>query len=220
MDNDTLRISVALRLGAEICYPHTCKCGTEADRHGYHGLLCKKSAGLHPRHHSLNETCRKALVSAGVPAILEPPGLAREDGKQPDGLTLIPWSRGKSLIWDATCRHTLANSYLDKTSKKAGSAAQLAEEKKVNHYRNLMDRYIFVPLGFESLGSWGPSTKQFVSEVGKKIADLTKENRSTSYLKQRLSIDIQRGNAASILGTVPPSCPLDEVYYLLATRNK
>lgn len=31
----------------------------------------------------------KALVSAGIPAILETSGIVREDGKRPDGLTLI-----------------------------------------------------------------------------------------------------------------------------------
>jgi len=47
------------------------RCGNEVDRYGYHGLLCKKDADLHPRHRSLDETFCKALVSAGIPAILE-----------------------------------------------------------------------------------------------------------------------------------------------------
>lgn len=34
--------------------------------------------------------------------MLELPGLAREDDKLPDGLTLIPFHRGRALMWDAT----------------------------------------------------------------------------------------------------------------------
>lgn len=90
LDNDSLRISVALRIGAKICHPHTCICGKEVDAFGHHGLSCSKCAGRHPRHHVMNETIRRGLVSAGIPAILEPPGVVREDGKHLDGLTLIP----------------------------------------------------------------------------------------------------------------------------------
>src|SRR6218665_2935563 len=55
--------------------------------------------------------------------IKEPPGLLRSDGKRPDGLTLIPWQAGRSLIWDATVIDTLAASYLPATAATAGAAA-------------------------------------------------------------------------------------------------
>ena len=40
------------------------------------------------------------------------------------------------------------------------------------------------------------------------------EKRSTSFLFQRLGIAVQRGNAASILGTLPSSSEIEEIYYL------
>ncbi|KAJ0169558.1 hypothetical protein K1T71_014743 [Dendrolimus kikuchii] len=61
-----------------------------------------KSAGRIPRHAGLNDIIRRALVSADVPAVLEPNGLIRDDGKRPDGMTLIPWSLGRPLVWDVT----------------------------------------------------------------------------------------------------------------------
>jgi len=39
--------------------------------------------------------------------------LVRQDGKRPDGLTLILWQGGKSLAWDITVVSTLAQSYVD-----------------------------------------------------------------------------------------------------------
>jgi hypothetical protein len=45
LDDSSLRIAVALRLGAPICAPHACICGGIVDSTGTHGLSCRKSAG-------------------------------------------------------------------------------------------------------------------------------------------------------------------------------
>ena len=34
----------------------------------------------------------------GIPSILEPVGVCREDAKKPDGMTLIPWENGQALL--------------------------------------------------------------------------------------------------------------------------
>ena len=52
-------------------------------------------------------------------------------------------------------------------------------------------------------------------EIGKKIQENTGEKRATEYLIQSLSMTLQRGNAASILGTVGPTSKLDEIYDLV-----
>ena len=48
------------------------------------------------------DVIKRALASAGTPApaVLEPIGFARSDGKRSDGLTLHPWSGGRSVVWD------------------------------------------------------------------------------------------------------------------------
>lgn len=104
---------------------------------------------------------RRALNTINVPSVLEPVGLARDDGKRPDGMTLVPWERGRALVWDATCVDTLAPSHLSGTITKAGAAAEAAENAKRRKYEVLSDDYIFAPLGVETLGPWGPSTKSF-----------------------------------------------------------
>jgi hypothetical protein len=136
MDNDTLRISAALRLGAKTCHPHKCQhCGKTVDEFGTHGLSCQKKAGTYLRHSQINKIIKEACSSANVPAILEPSGTFRNDGKRPDGITLGPWSRGNCLLWDATCADTLANSYVSSTSRSAGAAALQAEKKKFRKYQ-------------------------------------------------------------------------------------
>ena len=109
LEPETLRIAVALRVGARVCEPHTCRCGRVMDSRGLHGLSCKYSAGRHPRHSALNDVIKRSLQTAGVPSILEPVGIDRGDGKRPDGITIFPFSRGKCLCWDATCVYTRIN---------------------------------------------------------------------------------------------------------------
>ena len=61
----------------------------------------------------------------------------------PDGLTLTPWSHGKSQLWDATCGDTLAKSYVNHTSKEVGWVARTAEEDKIKLYSSLRNQLLF-----------------------------------------------------------------------------
>ena len=72
LDRNSLRISIALRIGAPICTPHQCVCGQMVDAYGTHGLSCLKSAGRYARHSAVNDIIKRALVSAKIPAKLEP----------------------------------------------------------------------------------------------------------------------------------------------------
>ena len=82
MDDETLRISVGIRLGAKLCEPHTCICGAQVDFLGLHGLACKKSAGRTSQHNYINDIIWRALCRAGVPSIKEPSGLTHSDAKK------------------------------------------------------------------------------------------------------------------------------------------
>ena len=47
----------------------------------------------------------------------------------------------------------------------------------------------------------GQAALDFVCDLGQRLHQITGEPRSKQYLLQRLSIAIQRGNAAAVLGT-------------------
>ena len=49
LHDQQLRISIGLRLGANICVAHTCHCGKRVERDGLHGLSCTKKAGRFSR---------------------------------------------------------------------------------------------------------------------------------------------------------------------------
>ena len=130
LDDDSVRIAVGLRLGTPLCSPHQCqRCGQSVDSFGRHSLSCRKSEGRHSRHAALNNVIFRSLSSANIPSRLEPPGLSRVDGKRPDGISIIPWSSGKPLVWDATCIDTYAPSYQSLAAHAPGDVAARAESQ-------------------------------------------------------------------------------------------
>jgi hypothetical protein len=62
LDEASLSIAVALRIGAKIRAPHLCVCVEQADSNGTHGLACRKSAGRHMRKNAVNDLIKRALV--------------------------------------------------------------------------------------------------------------------------------------------------------------
>ena len=217
LDNSPLRIAVALRLGAAVCLQHKCVCGATVDCTGRHGLSCLKSAGRFSRHSAVNELIKRALKSAEIPSRLEPTSLNRHDDTRPDGLTLCPWASGKCLAWDFTCADTLAPSHLNTAVTGPGRVACEAEAKKRDKYSSLTSLYHFVPVAVETLGSLGDEASAFLHELGRRIAAVSGDTRATNFLMQRVSVAIQRGNAACVLGTMDNAGDgqsLDAVFYL------
>ena len=203
LDNSSMCIAVSLRLGAPLCTPHVCICGAAVDSSGVHGLSCRKSAGRGARHSTINSIVKAALTLAEIPSCLEPRGLARDDGKRPDGVTSMPWKNGHCLIWDVTCPDTLAASYLNKAVSGPGVVATEAETRKRHKYSTVDDStYIFQPIAIETLGAFGSSAIDFFNDLGRRMRAVSQDTRAGTFLMQRLSVAMQRGNAACILGTI------------------
>ena len=202
LDDETIRIAVGLRLGTKLCEPHTCtQCKAQVDSRGLHGLACRSSAGRNSCHSSINDIIWRAMTRAGVHSSKEPTGLIRNDGKRPDGASLIPWSRGRCVTWDVTVPDTFAASHLSFTSVLAGAAANRAAELKHGKYATLQQTHIFTPVAVETSGAWNNEGRDFIQDLGRRLTLATGEQRETAYLFQRISVAIQRGNAISFSGT-------------------
>ena len=113
------------------------------------------------RHNAVNDLIKRALVSANVPSLLEPNSLCRDDGKRPDGLTVLPWANGRCLVWDFTCPDTLAASHLNRAVLGSGVVANDAESRKSIKYSSLSALYRFIPIAIETLGEPGDEALSF-----------------------------------------------------------
>ena len=140
LDDQQLRISIGLRLSANICVAHTCYCGKKVERDGLHGLSCTKNAGCFSRHATLNSLKKQTLGCLDLPSMLEPRGLYRTNGKRPDGVTMIPWEMSKQLkqlVWVVTVVVALASSRVNQGSLcNPGTTAAEAEARKTEKYAN------------------------------------------------------------------------------------
>ena len=54
--------------------------------------------------------------------------------------------------------------------------------------------------------------------IGAKLKEATGERKSTFFLTQSISMAIQRGNASCVLGTVPHSEGLEELFDFVTTQ--
>ena len=214
LENESLRIAVALRLGVQTAMPYKCICGTSVEGSATHGLDCRKIGGKHARHAEVNSILHRALQSAGVPSHLEPAGLFRDDGKRPDGATILPFEKGQCLVWDFTCVNTVAASHIKSAAERPGAPSEAAEVKKIKKYSALSTAFKFIPIAVETLGPWGPEAKAFVTELGKRLSTATGDPRSSAFLKQRISLAVQRGNAICIKQSLPAGIDFNEAFYI------
>src|SRR5437870_4996502 len=118
------------------------------------------------------------------------------------------------LVWDVTCVDTLAKSYISGSQKEARSAANSAERRKHSKYSSLPQQYWFSPLGFETLGCWGSDAYQLIRDIGRRMARATQEPRSLEFLRQRVAVEIQRGNAICLRSTLPSPASFHEVFLI------
>ena len=139
----------------------------------------------------LNNIIHRSLASANIPSRMEPSGLYRADGKRPDGVTLVPWSNGRFLVWDATCVDTFCDSHRQSTAKEAGGAAAHAETEKAKKYAHLDRAYQFQPIAVETCGAVGPDSMCFLRDLGRRLKSASGEPNSFAYLLQRISVAIQ-----------------------------
>jgi len=144
------------------------------------------------RHHEVNDLVWRASCKASVPSVKEPSGLVRDDGKRPDGRTLIPWLAGKAMSWDVTVVNTLAESYvtISATASPGGAAEHAAARKSLKH-SSLPTSHMFQPLALETFGPVNTTGISFLTELGRRLTGVSGDSRETMHLFQRVSLAVQ-----------------------------
>ena len=119
-----------------------------------------------------------------LPMWLEPTCLNGADGKCRDVITMVPWSNGRLLVWDATCADTFATSHLSMTAFEVCAAANQAEQTNIKNYSFITYHayHFFTPVTFETTGVCGPHYIPFLTDLGRCIVNTTGDKSSLAYL--------------------------------------
>ena len=75
------------------------------------------------------------------------------------------------------------------------------ERRKRAKHSHLDSSHFFVLVAVETLGVMGPDAGHLFRDLGRRIATATSGSLSHQYLMQHVAVAVQRGNAASVLGT-------------------
>ena len=193
ISNEAVRIAIDLRLGLNLCEPHSCRCGGAADAKGINGLSCKHSSGRSIRHQQINDLVWHALRRADTPSVKEPSGLLPGEDKHRDELTLVPWQGGRFLAWDTMVVDTLAPFYVAISAQVTGSAVQAAADRKVSKYASLSASHLFVPIVIETLGPINKAGHSFLSELGRRLSTISDDPRESFSFFSSASLFLYRG---------------------------
>ena len=88
---------------------------------------------------------------------------------------------------------------------------QLFNSLKKRRFKNIITH-----ASFYSSGNWvfGPRTTQFHKELGQRLRQVSGEANKYAYFTQSLSVAIQRGNAAFVLGTMKVDSEDEEFFFV------
>ena len=103
-----------------------------------------------------------------------------EDGKRPDGASLIPWSKGKCLACDVTVPNIYTDSYLTATATAVGSAASEAAIYKAVKYVSIASKHHFLQVAIETTGVFDNESEEFLQQVEHRCTDTTDDPNETS----------------------------------------
>ena len=67
-------------------------------------------------------------------------------------------------------------------------------------YETIAQTHLFCPIAIETSGVFGPVASTILRDLARQIKDVSNEPNSRAYLYQKISVAVQRGNAASVMG--------------------
>ncbi|ESN96964.1 hypothetical protein HELRODRAFT_178768 [Helobdella robusta] len=144
----------------------------------------------------------QADSQASILVLKEPSGISAHYGRRPDGCTLIPWRAGRCLAWDVTVSGTLAERYVNLTSKECGLAAVRAADEKMKKYGNALPSMEFLPICIEVLGPMDPNTLKFLKAICKMISVRSGDSRELFFATNHISCLLQRFLCVCVLENI------------------
>ena len=182
-------------------------CGQQSDRMGDHAMNCAWQGERIARHNWLRDELFNTAVAACLGPTREGRALLPGEGGKPADVFLPHWAQGKDAALDVTVVNPLQAAMVNEAAEAAGHALQAAHKRKLDKSWEPCNRQgiVFLPLAVESLGAWHQSAVKEVKKLASAKARHSGDDESVEIprLFQKLSVALQRGNAALLNNRVP-----------------
>ena len=209
----SFRHAILYRLGLPIYPtpdPRCPACGSQMDSYGDHTIVCATENERICRHDSLRDIIFETATHAGLFPKKEVRSLVPDSQKRP-GDVYIPTWRNRPHAFDVAVTSPLCASHVSQSSTSAGAALEKMKVLKNNkHYRQCHRQgIVFVPLVVETLGGWDAEAIFHLKSIAEKTAHRSNQRPAfvIKHFFQRLSVILQRANAALMATRAPPPPP-------------
>ena len=205
MSSRDFSTAVRLRLGLpQHATSHICpSCRKEfCDILGHHALSCSSDGDRIHRHNAIRDDVRDSCRRAQLNPRREPRHLLEESGEKPADVWLPTFDMGREAALDVVCTSPCTDSVYRQAASQQGFAAAQAEAAKRHKSLEKCEQagILFLPVAVEVFGGWGETALAVIRRIGSLLAEASGRSRSaeTRYLRQRLSLRLQRCNAAMV----------------------
>ena len=207
MDTRTFGVAMGYRLGLSILKPEECRattCDQQNDANGDHAMHCHDDNGLKSgRHDRIRDTIYKEAQHASLNPTKEMPGLVPTSQSRPADVYVGNWIDGQKMAFDVSVVSPTQDAILHRAVDSAAAAIDMRKSsKKHAHFDNCHSQGIFFqPLVVETFGGWDKDAVQFLKDIARLDARRWGKNDAIEIKQffQRLSIVLQRGNAALLI---------------------
>lgn len=181
----------------------------------------KWGGGPITRHNKLRDIVFSACRAAGMLPELEKTGILPGTRERPADVFVSRWPGGGPAALDIAVVSPLKAEYLHGAANASGYAATAYADRKANieqTERRCREKGVkFVPLVVESFGAWCDESRQVIQQIaglGAPREEGSLPQDAIRFLFQRLSIELVRSNAQSLLNrnvvVSDTGCPLRE----------
>lgn len=182
-------------------------CQRPSDVQGDHALCCANQGERISRHNHLRDTLYHTEVDAALGPAREGRFLLPGNDRRPADVFIPNWTGGLDSALDVTVTHPLQRATVARAAAQPGYAAEEAHRRKMVDSAEDCRRegIVFLPLAVESLGGWHPAAVRQVDKLAAALARHSGEDERVTarHLWQRLSVTLQKGNAALLNGRKP-----------------
>ena len=195
LSNEAIRVAVSHRLGSTTWQHHTCICEAAVDANDYMDSPAGRVLRVKYVTHNWTTLCGELLKSA-IPGSEITSWTIAIGWQETRRSHAHPMDKGQASRGDVTIPNKYAHSYISDTATTAQTELRKQDGEVPRFGKNS-------PVYFNcnwTGGAWNEKTVEFITEVGIRITEVTKEKQETRFLFRIPSL-LHRGNAIAFRNT-------------------